>query len=96
MTAIFRTENGPSLFLQCLAYKAMGHVGQIEDAPLKRDEIPPRLLKPTHGPCVHCLHDTEDRHGGEWMHVDCNDALVAEQREDYRLDSPTHTPYGRR
>ena len=52
--------------------------------------IPPSLLKPTSGPCLHCHHDTEDKHGGEWMHDECNDALIAEQREDERLDDPRH------
>ena len=52
--------------------------------------IPASILKPTSGPCVHCHQDTEDRHGGEWMHDECNDVLVAEQQADYRADDPRH------
>ena len=52
--------------------------------------IPESILKPVSGPCVHCGHDTEDEHCGEFLHDDCNDALVDEQREDERLDDPRH------
>ena len=44
MTFNFRTPNADSLALQCLAYRAMGHEGQTEDAPL--ETIPESLLKP--------------------------------------------------
>ena len=50
----------------------------------------PLGFKPVSGPCAHCGEDTEDKHCGEWLHDDCNDALVDEQREDERLDSPVH------
>ena len=50
--------------------------------------IPESIKKPVSGPCVHCGEDTEDKHCGEWLHDDCNDALVDEQREDERLDDP--------
>ena len=43
-----------------------------------------------YGICIQCGHETEDRHGEEWIHDDCNDALVDEQREDERLDDPRH------
>ena len=44
--------------------------------------------EPTSGPCVECGQDTEDKRCGEWLHDDCNDALMDEQREDERLDDP--------
>ena len=43
MTFNFRTPNADSLALQTLAYRAMGHEGQTEDAPL--ETIPESLLK---------------------------------------------------
>lgn len=59
--------------------------------------IPESIRKPTepeipaiYGICIHCGHETEDRHENEWLHDDCNDALVDEQREDERLDDPRH------
>ena len=48
------------------------------------------LTIPVSGPCVECGQDTEDKHCGEWLHDDCNDALVDARREDGRLDSPVH------
>lgn len=86
MTFLFRTPYGPSLALQCLAYRAMGHQGQDEDAPL--DVIPVSLLKPTEGKCIHCGHMTEDQDEGEWLHEACRDELIAEQERDWRLDDP--------
>ena len=50
--------------------------------------IPESIRKPVSGPCVHCGEATEDKHCDEWLHDDCNDALVDEQREDERLDDP--------
>ena len=50
--------------------------------------IPQSILKPVSGPCAECGKDTEDKHCGEFLHDDCNDALVDEQREDERLDDP--------
>lgn len=55
--------------------------------------IPAFLLKPVSGPCIHCGEDCEERDEGEWIHQECHDELVWEQREDYRLDDPRHTPY---
>ena len=48
MTFNFRTPNADSLALQCLAYRAMGHEGQTEDAPLR--EIPAFLLEKNQQP----------------------------------------------
>ena len=55
--------------------------------------IPKSILKPVSGPCVECGYESEDQHCGEWLHDDCNDALVDEQREDERLDSPVHDQF---
>ena len=55
--------------------------------------IPQWLLKQTSGKCVHCGYDTEDRDEGDWLHDECRDELIAEQREDNRLDDPRHVPY---
>ena len=54
--------------------------------------IPAFLLKrePISGDCVHCGYDTEDKDDGEWLHDECRDELIADQREDYRLDDPRH------
>ena len=52
--------------------------------------IPESIRKPINGLCAHCGAETENKHCGEWLHDDCNDALVAEQREDERLDDPRH------
>ena len=62
----------------------------FEPRKLEGIEIPESIRKPVSGPCVHCGADTEDKHCGEFLHDDCNDALVDEQREDERLDSPVH------
>ena len=66
---------------------------ELEDRPLIIGvdwQIPVSLLKPCHGPCVHCGCDTEDRHEGEWMHDGCADELAAAQAADYRADDPRH------
>ncbi len=44
------------------------------------------------GYCSECGYETEryDEADGDWVCVDCNAALVREQEEDRRLDSPTH------
>lgn len=49
-----RTPFGASLALQSLAYRAMGHQGQSEDAPLL--DIPKRLWRR----CVECKSPVDD------------------------------------
>lgn len=49
-----------------------------------------RLLKPTHGQCAECGHDTEDRHDDEFVCDGCNAEIVRGQENDKRLDSPSH------
>ena len=50
----------------------------------------PRKRYPISGDCVHCGYDTEEKDEGDWLHDECRDELIAEQREDYRLDDPRH------
>ena len=45
-----------------------------------------RLLKPVEGACVECGHITEDMHGGDWLHDDCNAEIVRGQERDKVLD----------
>ena len=50
--------------------------------------IPKSIRKPTSGPCIHCQHDTDERDEGEWLHSECRDELVDEQRADDRHNDP--------
>ena len=64
--------------------------GQREDVPLAQDEIPRLLLKPTSGPCAECGQDCDEQIDGEWLHQDCFDAAVEEQRAEDRHNDPRH------
>ena len=91
-----RTPFADSLFLQCLAYRAMGARGMDEDAPL--DVIPRSLLKPTSGECSHCHQDCDEpdeQNADCWIHAGCAAELVADTERDHRLDDPRHGQGGR-
>ena len=50
--------------------------------------IPASIRKPTHGDCIHCGQDTDDSDEGEFLHEDCRDELIAEQRSEDRHNDP--------
>jgi len=50
----------------------------------------PALAAPYSGKCVECKQETEDVHDGDFLHDGCFEQLVAEQREDDRLNDPRH------
>lgn len=50
---------------------------------------------PLSGPCIECHQETEDRHGGDWLHDSCAEQLNEEYERDCRLDDPRHGQGGR-
>ena len=57
------------------------------------------VYEPDFGNCAECFRECGpeqyDKENDDFICDDCHDEIVRGQREDERLDSPIHQPYGR-